>query len=433
MTPIRVTAHRTFHSLLHGRTFRRFYAGQAISLTGTWVHQIASAWLVLQLTHSGVALGIQTALTFTPILLFGVWGGTVADRLDRRKVLLATQSSFAVLALALGLLTVTGTVVLWMVYAISLVQGVVTAIDNPTRQSFYADMVRPKDLPNAVSLNSAIVTGTRIIGPALAGILIATVGIGPCFLANGLSYLAVIWSLHLIRAEVGIHATDDHSGGSVMDGLRYVRRTPGLLRPLVLMAVLFLFSFNFSVLLPLLAVDGFGGGAATFGAMMSLIGVGSLAGALLLAHKPRPGMRFLGASAVAFGIFSIALAWAPGMGMATAALIPLGVASIAFMVTGNATLQMRADPAMRGRVMALFSVVFLGSTPFGAPLAGWAAEALGTRVAFSIGGMIAMLAGVVALRSVVKGLDATAGADRTDDATVAASAEEPIGESVLVA
>lgn len=165
MTPMRMTAHRTFHSLLHGRSFRRFYVGQAVSLTGTWVHQIASAWLVLQLTHSGVALGLQTALSFTPILLFGAWGGIAADRLDRRRVLIATQVAFAVLALTLGVLTVSGVVALWMVYVISLTQGLVTAIDNPTRQSFYADMVRPKDLPNAVSLNSAVVTGTRIVGP----------------------------------------------------------------------------------------------------------------------------------------------------------------------------------------------------------------------------------------------------------------------------
>ena len=406
MTPIRETAHRTFHSLLHGRTFRRFYAGQAISLTGTWIHQIASAWLVLQLTRSGVALGIQAALSFTPILVFGAWGGIVADRFDRRRVLLATQSAFAVLALTLGVLTVSGAIDLWMVYAISLVQGLVTAVDNPTRQSFYADMVRPKDLPNAVSLNSAIVTGTRIVGPALAGILIATVGIGPCFLINGVSYLAVIGSLHLIRREVSMREADTGSQGSVMDGIRYVRRTPDLLRPLILMGVLFLFSFNFSVLLPLLAQDAFGGGAGTFGAMMSLIGVGSLAGALLLAHRPRPGMKFLGASAIAFGVFSIALAWAPGMDIADVALVPLGVASIAFMVTANSTLQVRADPAMRGRVMSLFSVVFLGSTPIGAPLAGWTAELFGPRMAFSMGGLVAVVAGAVALRSVLGGLDA---------------------------
>lgn len=405
MTPIRETAHRTFHSLLHGRTFRRFYAGQAISLTGTWIHQIASAWLVLQLTHSGVALGIQAALSFTPILVFGAWGGIVADRFDRRRVLLVTQSAFAVLALTLGILTVSGVISLWMVYAISLIQGLVTAVDNPTRQSFYADMVRPKDLPNAVSLNSAIVTGTRIVGPALAGILIATVGIGPCFLINGVSYLAVIGSLHVIRREVPVRSAGESSEGSVMDGLRYVRRTPELLGPLILMGVLFLFSFNFSVLLPLLAQDAFGGGAGTFGVMMSLIGVGSLAGALLLAHRPRPGMKFLGASAMAFGVFSIALAWAPGMDLADLALVPLGVASIAFMVTANSTLQVRADPAMRGRVMALFSVVFLGSTPFGAPLAGWTAELFGPRVAFSIGGLVAVVAGAVALRSVLGELE----------------------------
>jgi MFS family permease len=431
MTPIRVTAHRTFHSLLHGRTFRRFYVGQAVSLTGTWVHQIASAWLVLQLTHSGVALGIQTALSFTPILLFGAWGGTVADRLDRRKILLATQSTFALLALALAALTITGAVAVWMVYAISLIQGMVTAIDNPTRQSFYADMVRPQDLANAVSLNSAIVTGTRIVGPALAGILIATVGVGPCFLVNGVSYLAVIASLHLIRKELTVHRTADHVDGGVLEGLRYVKRTPGLWRPLVLMGVLFMFSFNFSVLLPLLAVDSFGGGAGTFGAMMSLIGVGSLAGALLLAHNPKSGLKFLGAAAIAFGVFSIALAWAPGIALATVALIPLGVASIAFMVTANATLQTRADPAMRGRVMALFSVVFLGSTPLGAPLAGWAAQALGPRIAFSIGGLIAMIAGGVALRVVLKGRDASAATDPAQ--TVVADTQESEDDAELVA
>lgn len=432
MTPVRVTAHRTFHSLVHGRTFRRFYAGQAVSLTGTWIHQIASAWLVLQLTHSGVALGIQAALSFTPILVFGAWGGIVADRFDRRKVLLATQSSFAVLALTLGVLTVTGLVALWMVYAISLVQGLVTAVDNPTRQSFYADMVRPKDLPNAVSLNSAIVTGTRIVGPALAGILIATVGIGPCFLINGVSYLAVIGSLHLIRREISVRAGDEGSDGSVMDGLRYVRRTPELLHPLVLMGVLFMFSFNFSVLLPLLADDAFGGGAGTFGVMMSLIGVGSLAGALLLAHRPRPGMKFLGASAIAFGIFSIALAWAPGMTLADVALVPLGVASIAFMVTANSTLQVRADPAMRGRVMALFSVVFLGSTPFGAPLAGWTAEIFGPRMAFSMGGLVAVVAGAVALRSVLGKVDASSSEDPSPTQARVGS-DEKTGAAELVA
>jgi len=429
MTPVvtaRKAARTTFQSLLQTPSFRRYFIGQGFSLTGTWIQQVASAWLVLQLTGSAVALGVQVALAFLPTLLLGAWGGIVADRLDRRKVLLATQSAFAVLAITLGLLVAFDVVVLWMVFTLSFLQGLVTAVDNPTRQSFYADMVRPKDLPNAISLNSALVTGTRILGPAIAGGLIATVGLASCFLLNGISYIAVLISLHAIRQQISVRPAvkHDEGQGGVLEGLRYVRRTPGLFGPLVLMAVLFTFSFNFSVLLPLLARETFGGGPGTFGWMMSLAGLGSLLGSLVLAHRSRPGLKLLGAAAVALGVMSIVVAWAPTFKIVALASIPLGSAMIAFMITGNATLQLRTDPAMRGRVMALFSVVFLGSTPIGAPIAGWLAQQFGPQVAISIGGTIAIVAGSIALRRRAVRLQAEADAEAAAD--VAADEVPPV-------
>lgn len=397
MTRVGIAFHRTFHSLGHSRNFRLFFVGQAVSVTGTWMQMVATAWLVLRITGSGVALGIDTALAFGPILLLGPLGGVIADRFDKRRILIATQFAYGILAIALWGLVAADVVQLWMVYGLSFLQGVVTSIDNPTRQSFYSEMVRPRDLTNAVSLNGAVMTGTRIVGPALAGVLIAGVGMEWCFLINGLSYLAVIASLSVMdRGELRPNRSR-LGAGAIREGLRYVWRTDALRRPLLLMSVLFLFSFNYSVLLPLFAERTFDGDAGTLGLLFSVMGVGSLGGALVMAGRANPSERRLALAAIVVGVVTILVALAPSLDLAVAGMIPLGAASVAFFVTANSTLQLTARPEMRGRVMALYGMVFLGSTPFGGPVAGWVGEHFDARVGLAGGGLVALATGALGL------------------------------------
>jgi MFS family permease len=399
MTRVGLAVHRTFHAVSHSRNFRLFFTGQAVSVTGTWMQSVASAWLVLQLAHhhAGLALGVQAALNFGPILFIGAFAGLLADRGDKRTILISTQSAFAVLALALWALVLTGVVELWMVYALSLLQGIVTAVDTPARQSFYAEMVEQAELTNAISLNSAVMTGTRIVGPALAGILIATIGLASCFLVNGVSYVAVIGGLLLMRSSELRRTRAERRKGQLREGLAYVWRTPELRDPLVWMAFVFTFSFNFSILFPLMARDVFDGDAGTFGLLLSLLGVGSLVGALVMANEKTPNPRRLALAAAAFGASTIVVAWAPSLGSELALLVPMGFVSMIFLITGNSTLQLASRPDMRGRVMSLYGIVFLGSTPIGGPIAGWAAEHLGPRVALATGGLVAVAVGAVGL------------------------------------
>ncbi len=397
--PIRRRAlSRTFSSL-RVRNFRLFIGGQVLSGIGTWMQWVAAPWLVLELTGSGVALGIDTALASLPILLVGAWGGVLADRFDNRRLLLATQVAYALLATLLFALDATDVVRVWMVYAISFATGIVTAVDMPTRQSFYLEMVGPADLTNAMSLNTATFTGTRIVGPVIAGAMISTVGTAPVFLANALTYLAVVAAL-LAMAVDRLHPRErvERGRGQVREGVGYVWRTPGLRRPMLLMAVVFLFSFNFAVLLPLLAVRSFGGDAGTFGGLLALMGVGSLAGALVMAG------RSAGANAGALSVFGLALgglslllALAPTLPLAWALMPFVGAAGISFAITGNATLQLTSAGALRGRVMALYTVIFIGSTPIGGPIAGWVGEHIGPRVGLAGGGAIAVLAALATL------------------------------------
>jgi len=397
MTRAGLAVHRTFHSLWHSRNFRLFFSGQAVSVSGTWMQMVASAWLVLRLTGSGVALGIETALAFGPILVLGAWGGALADRHDKRRLLMATQAAYALLALALFAIVAADVARLWMVYALALGQGVVTAIDQPTRHSFFAEMVEPRDLANAISLNSAVMTGTRIVGPALAGALIAGVGMEWCFLLNGVSFLGVIGALGAMRTDELRPQRAPREGPAIREGLRYVWRTPQLRRPLVLMAALYLFSFNYSVLMPLFAERTFDGDAGTLGTLLSVMGVGSLAGALTLAGRTAPNERRLAIAAIAVGIVSALVAFAPTLGSAVVAMVPLGFSSIVFMTTANSTLQLSARPDMRGRVMALYGMVFLGSTPIGGPISGWVGEHLGARTGLAGGGAIAIATGMIGL------------------------------------
>ncbi len=394
MTGLRRWFHGTFHAVHHSRNFRLFFLGQAVSVTGTWVQQVAFAWLVLRLTGSGVALGVVTALTFTPVLVLGAWGGVLADRYDKRRILLATQAAFAALALALWALVAGDVVRLWMVYGLALLQGVVTAVDTPARQSFFAEMVGAEHLTNAVSLNSAVMTGTRIVGPAVAGLLIAGVGLAACFLVNGVSYLAVIGGLLAMRPEELHRPPVPKDGGRLRAGLRYVWIMPELRTPLLVMAAVFTLSFNFQVLMPLVAERSFHGDARTLGWLLSSAGIGSLVGALLMARRARPDPARLMRAAVAFGALSALAAAMPSLWAVYAALVAVGFASIVFMITGNTTLQLTSRPDVRGRVMALYSVVFLGGTPIGALVAGWTAEAFGPRWAFALGGLMAGGAGL---------------------------------------
>ena len=389
---------RTFRSL-RVRNFRLFIAGQLLSSIGTWMQWVAAPWLVLQLTDSGVALGVDTALGSLPILLLGVWGGVIADRFDNRKVQLWTQSLYAVLAFALFALDATDVVQVWQVYVLSFLGGVVAAVDMPTRQTFYLEMVGPEDLTNAMSLNTATFTGSRIVGPVIAGAMVATVGTAPVFLVNGVTYLAVVAALFAMRVrELHPRERVPAGKGQVREGIRYVWETPALRLPMLVMAAVFTFAFNFAVLIPLLAVRSFEGDAGTFGGLLALMGVGSLAGALVMASRSsRSSVSRLAVFSLALGGLSALLALAPTLPLVWLVMPMVGAAGIAFMITGNATLQLNSSPDLRGRVMALYTVVFLGSTPIGAPLAGWVGEHLGPRVGLIGGAVVAVLVGLWAL------------------------------------
>jgi MFS family permease len=386
----------TFRSL-EVRNYRLYFFGQIVSVTGTWMQSVGQAWLMLQLTGSAVALGTVTALQFLPILLFGPWGGVVADRVDKRRLLILTQSTSAALAMVLGVLVATGVVEPWMVYVLALLLGMVTLVDMPARQSFVIEMVGPVHVTNAVSLNSVVVNAGRIVGPAVAGVLIATVGIAVCFFANGASYLAVIGGLMAMRqAELRRAARAQRTRGQLREGLRYAWSTRELRVPLLVMAVVGTLGFNFSVLLPLMARFAFHRGAAVYGELFSLMGVGAVTGGLVVAARARPNGRLLAGSAMAFGVAILAAAAAPTLAAEMVVIAAVGVVSIAFISTANSILQLRSRDDMRGRIMALYSVVFLGVTPIGAPVVGFVAERFGPRAGLVLGGAATLLAGLAA-------------------------------------
>jgi len=389
---------RTFSSLRTSRNFRLYLSGQLVSAIGTWMNFTASAWLVLQLTGSGTALGANVALYFLPVLVLGAYGGVLADRFDKRRILLWTQSAYALVALTMWGFVASDLVVgrVWIVFLLSLASGLVTAIDNPARQSFYADMVGEDHVRNAVSLNSAAFTGSRVIGPAVAGLLIATVGIATCFLIDGLSYLAVLTALFMMRpSELHEHQRSTRERGHLVAGLKYVWRTDELRRPLIAMAVVFTFAFNFAVFVPLLAKNTFHGDAGTFGMLSALAGVGSFLGAMTMAGRAaEPRMRGLALWSIAAGVALALAGLAPTLAIAAVAMVPMGFAIMAFMITGNTMLQLQAAPQARGRVMALYGIVFLGSTPIGAPIAGVIGQRLGPQVGFVLSGLVAAALGL---------------------------------------
>jgi MFS family permease len=378
--------------------YRRYYSGQAVSLIGTWMQMTAQAWLVLTLTHSAAALGVIIALQTLPVLLLTPYGGVLADRMNKRRVMIALQSAMGVQALILGVLTVTGAVRVWEIGVLAVLLGLNNAFENPSRQSFMIEMVGADNLRNAVSLNSVLVNVARSVGPAVAGLLIASVGVGECFLINAASFVAVIGSLaRMDLTALNPTPPQPRARGQLREGLAYVRRTPELAVPLVMMGLVGCLTYEFQVSLPVMAKTGLHVGATGFGFMTAAMGLGAVVGGLLVATRGRTGLRPLVLAAAAFG-FAVALATAaPSLPLELVALAFAGGASISFMSTGNSTLQLAARPAMRGRVMALWFVAFQGSTPVGGPIVGWVMEAIGPRAGLGLGALTCFATALIGL------------------------------------
>ncbi len=397
-----VRAGRVTFAALSVPNYRRYYAGQSISLIGTWMQMTAQAWLVLSLTHSSTWLGVIIALQTLPVLVLGPYGGVIADRVDKRKLMMALQSAMGVQALALGVLTVTGVVTVWEIGALAALLGFNNAFENPARQSFMLELVGPEHLRNAVSLNSVLVNVARSVGPAVAGILIATVGDGVSFLVNAGSFVAVVVSLTTMdRSALSPTSPMPRARGQLREGLRYVRSTPALAVPLLMMAVAGCLTYEFQVTLPVMAQRGLNVGATGFGFMTAAMGAGAVVGGLFVAARGKTGLKPLVLAATGFAAAMTIATLAPSLGIELVALALAGAASIAFMSTGNSTLQLNAAPEMRGRVMSLWFVAFQGSTPIGGPLVGWLMAVIGPRAGLGLGAVtVALVAigGLMALR-----------------------------------
>jgi MFS family permease len=392
------TWRRTFISLANPN-FRVYFLGSAVSVSGTWMQRVAQDWLVLQLTHDGVALGISSALQFAPTLVLGAWGGAVIDRVDRRRLLLATQAISALLAAALGAVTATGVVTLWMVYALALALGIVTVFDSPARQTFVAEMVGTDRVVNAQALYSTVHNGGRLIGPALAGIVIAWLGVAAAFAVNALSFVAMILALALMDTGALISTPPlARAPRQVRDGFAYLWSHRDLRASLLLIAVVGVFGQNFRVVLPLLADRTYHGGAQSYGYLTSALGLGAVAGALASAARDRSSPRGLVLSCLAFGTVNLLAAVMPAFALAALMVVGIGVTNIVFNTLGRTLLIIGSDPAVRGRVMSLHSIVFLGSAPVGGPIVGWACGRWGPRSGFVIAGLSAICAAAAMVR-----------------------------------
>ncbi|MFZ0014951.1 MAG: MFS transporter [Acidimicrobiia bacterium] len=368
--------------------FRLYFVGQVVSVSGAWMQRVAQSWLVLEITGSGAAVGAITAVQFLPLLLLAPVGGLVADRADKRKVLYVTQSLAGLIALTLGALVLTDVVQLWMVFALAGLLGVVGSFDNPARQTFVMEMVGRSRLTNAVALNSVLVNSARIIGPAVGGLLIVTVGIGWCFVINALSYVVFITAMALMRSD-DIHRTDreQRQPGQLRDALEYVRGQPVLLTTLAMSAVFGLFAYEFEVVLPLFARFTFGGDADTFGTMFAAMGLGAVAGGLYVASRDTTPPRSILIACLALGAAMTATALVPSLWLSYVTLIVIGATSTAFLTMSNSVLQLESEPKMRGRVVGLRAMAVLGARPIGAPIVGWVGEHLGPRYSLALGAL----------------------------------------------
>ena len=396
---------RTFVALRH-RNFRLFWFGQLISLTGTWMQSIGQAWLVLELTHSALLLGVVGALQFLPVMLLSLFGGVLADRLPKRKVLLFTQSSAMLQATILWILVATGHVQIWEVLVLASLLGLTNSIDMPTRQAFVAEMVGREDLPNAIALNSSLFNMARVVGPGLGGIIIALLGVAPLFLFNAISFIAVIVGLALIkmndlyaqakRSTAKGEAPKQSTFQSLREGLAYVAHTPSVLLVIVVIGVISLFGINFNVVLPLFATDVLHVGAVGFGFISATFGLGSLLSALWLAWGNRkPSIQHLLAGAFAFCILEIFFALSHLYLLSLVLIAGVGFAQIAFSATSNTTLQTVTPDYLRGRVMSVYMVVFAGSVPLGNLFTGGIAHLFGAPIALLIGAGLSLIAAIV--------------------------------------
>jgi MFS family permease len=382
-------------SSLKVRNYRLYASGAVISNTGTWMSRITQDWLVLSLTGSSAAVGITTAMQFLPMLLFGLYGGVLADRFAKRPLLMCTQGAMSLSGLFLAALTLSGHVQVWHVYLAAFWTGLVTVVDNPTRQTFVSEMVGPHQVRNAVSLNSANFQSARLVGPAVASALTAAVGPGWAFLANGLSFLAPLLCLLLMRpAELHEIARAPRGKGQLREGLSYVSRHPDLIWPIVLIGFVGTFGFNFPIWLSAYANDIFHGGVGMYGLLNTLIAVGSLIGALLAARRRSTRRRILVLAAFCFAFLEIVASWSPASWLLMIMVVPIGALSMTTNITANSSVQMATDPEMRGRVMSLFMMVFVGGTPLGGPLFGWLADTYGVRLSFTLGGLVCGAAAV---------------------------------------
>ena len=390
---------RTFRSLRRHRNYRIFFTGQLVSLAGTWMQNVALAWLVIELSGSALAIGALAFWRFVPFTIFGLVAGVVADRIESRKLVMATQAAAMVISIALALVTLTGTATLPIVYVLAALGGVALAFDAPGRQSLTFQMVGPRELPNAVALNSGLFNGSRVIGPALAGILIAAVGTGVCFVLNAVSFLAVLAAIGLLRNDELYPVAKDH-GATVIDGLRratsYAWRDPQLRLILSVVTVVATVGFNFHVLVPLLAADTLHVGPEGFGLLSASFGAGALVGALAAATFREASWRLFAIGTGSFGVLALALAPVENAVLAAVLLFGIGIAFTLFTANANALVQLAAPDHLRGRLIGLYLFAFLGLAPLGGLLAGWLAEIGGTSLAFAVAGITAIVAIAIA-------------------------------------
>jgi MFS family permease len=401
---IDVRSHLHWRGALRHRNFRLFFSGQLISLVGTWMQSLAQSWLILILTHDPLWLGIVAAFQFLPVLLIGLFGGMVADVLPKRKTVIATQTASMVLAFVLAVLSWANVVEVWHILVLAALLGVVTAIDMPTRQAFTVEMVGREDVTNAVGLGSASFNAARIVGPAVGGIVIGLLGVTLCFFVNGLSFIAVIVGLLLMRDEElqPVEALRRPTGirdvaENLAEGLRYVRATPVVLLAVLVVGISSTFALNFNVIAPAYAEKVLDVGATGLGFLMAAMGVGALTAALVVASFKEPRPIIIIAGALGLGALEVVMGGIVSYPLALVAMWGAGVSSIAMMISANTSIQLATPDRLRGRVMSVYTTVFAGSTPIGAPVVGWIASAYGTDVALVAGGVVAVVTALVAL------------------------------------
>ncbi len=380
------------------RNYRLYVIGQVASVSGNWMQQIAVAWLVIKLTNSPLALGIATAAQQAPYLVFGPWGGLLADRLSTRRLLITTQLAQMVAPIALFALYTSGTIQIWQVYVLVMIRGLVNTVDNPARQTFVAELVARDHVVSAVSLNASVTQAGRLLGPAAAAIVIATLGLGPCFLLNAASFMVMAVLLLLMHpAELHPVTPGSRGGGQLRAGFAYAARTPALRIPLLLMAVVGLLSFNFTVVLPSVADFTFHGNATTYALMMNFLAAGALTGAVSSGTRTAVTPRAASWAAVSFGVALGFAAVSPTLHVMLGALVLVGATSVLFSASVQASLQLAVDAEMRGRVLSLYQILYQGTTPVGAILVGWLASVEGARSGLVLGAAAGVVAGAVGL------------------------------------